>query len=285
MPDLSLLAPAKLNLFLHITGRRSDGYHNLQTLFQLLDYGDQLEFSLRKDSQINIQPAIKGLPQEQNLIFKAAQALQSFTHCTRGADIFLHKHLPMGGGIGGGSSDAATTLVGLNHLWQTGLNTRQLLTIGQRLGADIPVFIQGKTAWAEGTGDQLQVIELPEKWYVVLCPDCHISTATIFSHKDLTRDTSDITVAAFLEQGGRNDCQPLVTALYPEVEKLVNWLGQFSPAQLTGTGACVFASFESAKAAREVFDRRPENIQGFVTKGINESPLYSLLHNAGNKNE
>ncbi len=284
MQTLSLPAPAKLNLFLHITGRRADGYHNLQTLYQLLDYGDQLDFSLRDDGEIHLTCCRDDLAGDNNLVVKAANALQAVSHPDsqggthrKGANIHLHKTLPLGGGVGGGSSNAATTLVGLNHLWQIGLPTSALAAIGARLGADVPVFVGAQTAWAEGIGEQLQAIEIPQKWYLVLIPDCAVSTAAIFSHKELTRDTSAITVAAFLEQGGHNDCQSLVQKLYPAVDRAIKWLSQYGPAQLTGTGACVFAPFDTAAAAQAVLAGKPEDLQGFVAKGVNRSPIHKLL--------
>ncbi len=185
--------------------------------------------------------------------------------------------MPAGGGIGGGSSDAATTLLGLNHLWQTGASLDDLAEIGQGLGADIPVFVRGKTAWAEGIGEQLQPVEMPSRWYVVLAPNCHVNTAQVFSHKRLTRDSIAIKVRAFLEEGGRNDCQPLVESLYPQVKDAVDWLSRFGPAQLTGTGACVFAPFSDEQSARSVFAKRPIELEGFVAQGVNESPLHQRL--------
>ncbi len=277
MTSLTLPAPAKLNLFLHITGRRDDGYHNLQTLFQLLDHGDKLQFTLRDDGEIRLTPAIAGVPHEENLIVKAARALQQASGTNLGANIQLDKRLPMGGGIGGGSSNAATTLLGLNYLWGSPLNPQQLADIGISLGADVPVFVHGKTAWAEGVGEQLQAIDMPEKWYLVVTPNCHVSTAEIFSHKDLTRDTSAIKVAAFLEQGGRNDCQPLVRKLYPEVGETLDWLNQFGHAQMTGTGASVFIAFNSEIDATAVLEKLPEDIQGFVAKGVDTSPALSKI--------
>jgi len=278
MARLELLSPAKLNLFLHITGRRADGYHNLQTLFQLLDYGDQLSFSTRADGIITLQPAIPGVAFEDNLIVKALRLLQPFAIANAGVDIHLQKHLPMGGGIGGGSSNAATTLVALNHLWACGLSRAQLEAFGLQLGADVPVFINAQTAWAEGVGEQLQAIEMPENWFLVVQPDCHVSTQQIFSHKDLTRDTPAIKVAAFLEQGGRNDCQALVRRLYPPVDEALIRLEKFSPtAQMTGTGACVFAHFSTAAEAKAVQQQLPEHLPSFVAQGVNQSPLYELL--------
>lgn len=276
--QLTLLSPAKLNLFLHITGRRDDGYHNLQTLFQLLDYGDTLQFTLRDDHLITLAPALEGVPFEDNLIIKAARQLQAFAQCSPGVDIHLDKRLPMGGGIGGGSSNAATTLVALNHLWQCGLNQQQLQALGVKLGADVPVFIHAQTAWAEGIGEELQAVELPEHWFLVIQPDCHVATKTVFSHKDLTRDTPAIKVAAFLAQGGRNDCQALVRRLYPPVDEALKWLHQHNQtAQMTGTGACVFASFKSEDEANNILARLPKSMRGFVAKGVNKSPLFELL--------
>jgi len=278
MTSLTLLSPAKLNLFLHITGRRPDGYHNLQTLFQLLDYGDTLSFTTRTDGKIMLAPELPGVSFEQNLIIKAVRALESYKPANAGVDIQLEKRLPMGGGIGGGSSNAATTLVALNHLWGCGLSKSQLQNIGLQLGADVPVFINAQTAWAEGVGEELQTIEMQPKWFLVIQPDCHVSTAEIFSHKDLTRDTSAIKVAAFLEQGGQNDCEALVRKLYPQVDNALIWLQKFDRnARMTGTGACVFASFESAEIAHKVQAQLPKYLPGFVAQGVNQSPLYRFL--------
>lgn len=275
--SLVLPCPAKLNLFLLITGRRSDGYHTLQTLFQLLDYGDDLRLDINTSGEILLTPDFPGIPVEHNLVYRAAKLLQTATECRAGADLHLFKRLPMGGGIGGGSSDAATTLVGLNHLWQTGLTEDELAELGRQLGADVPVFVRGRTAWAEGIGEQLTPLQLPLKWYVVVAPECTISTATIFSNESLTRHSKGITVRAFLEEGGRNDCQKVVENLFPQVKDAVDWLGRFGPAQMTGTGACVFAAFSTEAEAREVFAKRPTQLNGFVAKGVNESPLHQRL--------
>lgn len=283
MSPLILPCPAKLNLFLHITGRRADGYHTLQTLFQLLDYGDQLEISARDDSVITIAPDFPQIPLEANLIYRAARLLQHATGCKRGADFTLGKRLPMGGGIGGGSSNAASALLGLNHLWDTQLPLTALADLGRELGADVPVFVRGHSAWAEGIGDVLTPVTLAETWYLVIIPPCAVSTAKIFSHNKLTRNSSAITMRAFLEEGGKNDCQPLVESLYPEVKDAVDWLSSFSPAglmeqaRLTGTGACVFAAFATENQARAVLTQRPKQLNGFVAKGVNESPLHSYL--------
>lgn len=278
MHSLTLLSPAKLNLFLHITGRRPDGYHNLQTLFQLLDYGDEMTFDIRRDGQITLSPDLPGVAFEQNLIIKAVRKLETYKTAEAGVDIQLNKRLPMGGGIGGGSSNAATTLVALNQLWRCGLTKNQLQTIGLQLGADVPVFINAQTAWAEGVGEALEAVKMQPKWFLVVQPDCHVSTAEIFLHKDLTRDTSAIKVAAFLERGGKNDCEALVRRLYPQVDKALNWLQKFDRnARMTGTGACVFASFESAEKAQQVRALLPSDLPGFVAQGVNQSPLYKLL--------
>jgi 4-diphosphocytidyl-2-C-methyl-D-erythritol kinase len=277
---LSLSAPAKLNLFLHITGRRADGYHQLQTLFQLLDFGDQLHFAPRADTRVELSPALPGVTPEDNLITRAAKLLWKHRSVNCGVDITLSKQLPMGGGLGGGSSDAATTLVALNHLWRCGLNRRDLQALGLQLGADVPVFVGGETAWAEGIGEHLTPLSLPCRWFLVLTPQCQVATARVFSHKDLTRDTPNITVAAFLEQGGRNDCQTLVRRLYPAVDEALNWLQQFAPhAQMSGTGACIFAAFDSAQKARDILAKAPTHLPGFVARGVNRSPVYELLPN------
>lgn len=278
MQSLKLLSPAKLNLFLHITGRRDDGYHNLQTLFQLLDYGDELSFTLNNSGTINLSPELPGVPSEQNLIVRAARLLQPFNQTDLGVDIQLTKRLPMGGGIGGGSSNAATALVALNHLWKCELTRQQLQDLGLRLGADVPVFVNAQTAWAEGVGEQLLPIEMPPKWFLVVQPECHVSTVAIFSNKCLTRDTAPITVAAFLEQGGKNDCQAVVRALYPEVDKALKTLEKFcQTAIMTGTGACVFASFDSSEKAQQVQQQLPSSLPSFIAKGVNRSPLYDWL--------
>jgi len=276
---LTLLSPAKLNLFLHITGRRDDGYHQLQTLFQLLDYGDQLTFELIDEDCIRLEPELAGVKFEDNLIIRAAMKLQAYKKISQGVSIHLEKNLPMGGGIGGGSSNAATTLVALNHLWKCELSKQQLTHIGLSLGADVPVFVQGRTAWAEGVGEQLEPIDLVTNWFLVVQPDCHVPTAAIFSHKSLTRDTPAIKVAAFLEGGGHNDCQPLVRALYPEVNDCLLRLEEagYQP-RMTGTGACIFVSFkdaDSALIAQSKIDHLALN--SFVAQGINQSPSYYLL--------
>lgn len=276
---LSLLSPAKLNLFLHITGRRADGYHQLQTVFQLLNYGDQLDFTLIDQPEIQLTPELPDVPFEKNLIVRAARALLPYKKIVQGIQIKLEKRLPMGGGIGGGSSNAATTLVALNHLWQCQLPTEKLAQIGLALGADVPVFVRGRTAWAEGVGEKLEAIDLAANWFLVVQPDCHVSTAEIFSHKDLTRDTPAIKVAAFLEGGGHNDCQPLVRRLYPEVNRCLQWLEDtgYQP-RMTGTGACVFVCFNNQQTAVEAQQKiATTGMKNFIAQGINYSPSYNLL--------
>lgn len=274
---LSLFSPAKLNLFLHITGKREDGYHNLQTLFQLLDFGDRIEFSTNTTGKVELSPSIPGLPTDQNLIYQAAQILQQHSGCSLGANIRLEKLLPMGGGLGGGSSNAATTLLGLNKLWQLNLTEKTLMKIGIQLGADVPVFILGQTAWAEGVGERLTPVEMPNLWYLVLVPNAHVSTAKVFAHQGLTRNSHPIKIRAFLEQGGKNDCQSVVEALYPEVKKARQWLAQFAEARLTGTGACLFAKFDSETDAQSVYEQIPAPWTGFVAKGVNHSLLLTEL--------
>ncbi len=274
---LRLPCPAKLNLCLHILGRRSDGYHQLQTLFQLLDYGDELQVSATDDGVIRLETPLPGVAHEDNLIIKAARLLKEHSSSPLGARFNLLKRLPMGGGIGGGSSNAASTLLGLNHLWGLNLSLDELAELGRSLGADVPVFVRGRSAWAEGVGEELSPVELPERWYVVLAPNVHVSTAEIFGHKRLTRDSAPITMRAFLEEGGRNDCQPWVEELFPDVKDAVGWLKQCSAAQLTGTGGCVFASFASQEQAEQVMLERPGQLNGFWARGVNESPLHSYL--------
>lgn len=279
--SLTLPAPAKLNLFLHITGRRNDGYHLLQTVFQLLDFGDELSFSLRDDEQILLHSELADVPTEQNLVVRAARLLQNHCPFPQGADITLAKHLPMGGGLGGGSSDAATTLLGLNRLWDLQLSVDELARLGLQLGADVPVFVRGHSSWAEGIGEQLNPIELPTQWFVVLTPDCSINTAEIFNAEQLTRNTPAITIAAFLQGGSqiatRNDCQPVVEQGYPAVKNLLEWLSTHAACRMTGTGASVFAAFSTREQAEAVLAQKPSGVSGFVAKGVNMSPVHRQL--------
>ena len=275
--ELILPAPAKLNLMLHILGRRADGYHELQTLFQFLDFGDELGFALRPDGEIRLHTPINGVPHDSNLIVRAARLLQQQANCTLGADIWLDKRLPMGGGIGGGSSDAATTLLGLKHLWQLDCSEEQLATLGLSLGADVPVFVRGHAAFAEGVGEKLQPVTLSEPWFLVAIPQVLVSTAEIFSDPELTRDTPPIKVRSLLEGGGRNDCQPVVTKRYSEVRNALILLNKFVPTRLTGTGACVFGSFPNQDDADKVARQLPATLPSFIAQGRNISMLHRKL--------
>ncbi|WP_286296134.1 4-(cytidine 5'-diphospho)-2-C-methyl-D-erythritol kinase [Vibrio apostichopi] len=271
-------SPAKLNLFLYITGRRDNGYHELQTLFQFVDFGDELTVTANRDtSSITITPEIPGVATEDNLIWKAATALQKYTSTSFGADIELKKVLPMGGGIGGGSSNAATVLVALNHLWQLNLSDDQLAEIGLKLGADVPVFVRGHAAFAEGVGEQLQPANPDEKWYLVVKPQVSIATVDIFTHSELTRNTPKQALSTLLEQEYVNDCEKIVRMLYPEVDKQLSWLLQYAPSRLTGTGSCVFAEFSSKKEAESVLEQLPDTVSAFVARGRNISPLKETL--------
>ena len=272
------LSPAKLNLFLHITGRRNDGYHSLQTAFQLLDWGDTMHFTRNSSGEVSLSMCDLGIPEEENLIIRAACMLQGLSPGkSPGVHIEVDKRIPAGGGLGGGSSNAATTLLVLNQLWGLQISAEQLQTMGLALGADVPVFVAGHSAWAEGIGEILTPLELPEFWYLIIQPGCHVSTAKIFSCEQLTRDTSPITLAAFFRGDSRNDCQPIVRNLYPEVDNVLKWLDKFGEAKLTGTGACVFASFETKEEADAAKRQLPENWTGFVARGINNSPVLQSL--------
>lgn len=270
-------APAKLNLFLHITGRRPDGFHLLQTVFQFLDYGDELHFSVRDDGAVRRLSDLPGVAAEADLVVRAARLLQAETGCRRGADIRVDKRLPMGGGLGGGSSDAATALVALNALWQLDLPEDRLAGLGLSLGADVPVFVRGRAAWAEGVGERLEAVELPEPWYLVLVPPVSVSTAAVFGAPELTRDCPPITIRDFLTGLGGNVCEPVVRARFPAVAAALDWLGHFAPARMTGTGSCVFAAFGSERAAHQVLAKVPAGWQGFVARGCNRSPLLERL--------
>ncbi|KPL98813.1 4-(cytidine 5'-diphospho)-2-C-methyl-D-erythritol kinase [Vibrio splendidus] len=271
-------SPAKLNLFLYITGQRDNGYHELQTLFQFVEFGDELTVSANQEtSAITITPEIPGVATEDNLIWKAATALQQYTSTSFGADIELKKVLPMGGGIGGGSSNAATVLVALNYLWQLNLSDDQLAEIGLQLGADVPVFVRGHAAFAEGVGEQLKPANPDEKWYLVVKPQVSIATVDIFTHSELTRNTPKRALATLLEQEYVNDCEKIVRMLYPEVDKQLSWLLQYAPSRLTGTGSCVFAEFSSKKEAESVLEQLPDTVSAFVARGRNISPLKETL--------
>ncbi len=268
-------APAKLNLFLHVVGRRKDGYHLLQTAFRFIDYGDELSLRVRADGAICRTTALAGVPAEQDLSVRAAQALQRETGCREGVDIGIVKRLPMGGGLGGGSSDAATTLIALNRLWRTGLTRGRLQQLALTLGADVPVFVFGKNAFAEGIGERLQALQLPPAWYLILVPELAVSTAKIFSATELTRNTNAITIAAFSVSQGRNDLEPVVCRRYPQVARHLEWLHRYGDARMTGSGACVFCAFDSEEQARKVLSESPADMRGFVARGLDRHPLWS----------
>lgn len=268
-------APAKLNLFLHVVGRRQDGYHLLQTAFRFIDYGDELSFVVRADGAIRRTTPMEGVPAEHDLSVRAARALQQETGCREGADISIVKRLPMGAGLGGGSSDAATTLIVLNRLWHTGLPRDRLQQLALALGADVPVFVFGRNAFAEGIGERLQALRLPPAWYLILVPELAVSTAEIFSSAELTRNTNAITIAAFSVGQGRNDLEPVVCRRYPRVARHLEWLRRYGDARMTGSGACVFCAFDSAARAGRVLSELPADMRGFVARGLDRHPLWS----------
>ncbi len=272
----SFPAPAKLNLMLRVVGRRADGYHLLQTVFRFIDYGDVLSFRVRDDGIIARSNLIAGVAAEEDLSVRAARLLKRTTGTAFGADITLDKRLPMGGGLGGGSSDAATTLLALNRLWQLDLPRAQLLELALQLGADVPVFVAGDNAFAEGIGERLTPIVLPPAWYLVLTPPVAVSTARVFSHPELKRDSKLITIQSFSVEPARNDLEPLVCREYPEVARHLEWLRQFAPALMTGSGASVFAGFAAESAAREVLARLPATMKGFIARGLARHPLRDL---------
>ncbi len=270
-------SPAKLNLFLYINGRTENGYHELQTLFQFLDHGDELTIQANHSGEITLSPEIEGVPLHDNLIWKAATALQHYANCSFGAHIDLNKVLPMGGGIGGGSSNAATALVALNYLWQLNLSDGELAEIGLKLGADVPVFVRGFAAFAEGVGEKLSPAYPEEKWYLVVRPNVSIATADVFSHPDLTRNSPKRELATLLDTQSENDCEKIVRMLYPEVDKQLSWLLQYAPSRLTGTGSCVFAEFTSKSEAESLLTQLPDDVSAFVAQGRNISPLKETL--------
>lgn len=274
--QLTISAPAKLNLFLHITGQREDGYHLLQTVFQFLDYSDTISLSLREDEHIYRVSDLAGVPAEDDLVVKAAKLLQLHCDCQLGADISVDKILPMGGGLGGGSSNAASVLVALNYLWGCGLSQQELMDLGVQLGADVPVFIFAQSAWAEGVGEHLKPIDLPEKWFLVLKPQINVSTAKVFADPQLQRDCSTITIRDFLAgqtQSIGNVCEKPVREMYPEVDEALSDLAKYGESKLTGTGACVFAAFDSKEQAEKALSELSKKWDGFVAKGMNQTPL------------
>ncbi len=286
----SFAAPAKVNLFLHVTGQRDDGYHELQTVFRLLDFHDTLHIKPNSNGNISRVSGNASVAENDDLVIRAAKLLQQHTNCALGAEIRIEKHIPMGGGLGGGSSDAATTLLALNHLWRLGLNRTELQQLSVRLGADVPVFIFGKNAWAEGIGDKLQAVELEPRHYLVVTPAAHVSTAEIFTSKELTRNTNPTTIAAFSREAFsgqlfngtfHNDLESVVLKRYPVVAACMTWLSSFSDARMSGSGASVFAEFNTQDEAKTALDALPEKISGisvsgFVASSLEQHPLYEM---------
>lgn len=280
-------APAKLNLCLHVTGQRPDGYHALQTIFQLIDLCDELSFEVaprgvieRRDDGLAKSGALAAIPSDKDLCVRAARALEAVAGdrgVPSGVCIRVRKRIPMGGGLGGGSSDAATTLLALNHLWELGLSEDSLAEIGLRLGADVPVFVRGRCALGEGVGERLTPLELPDRWFLVIHPGVVVPTAAVFQRPELTRNSPVLTIPALLASGGRNDCEPVVRQRYPEVADALDWLARFAPTRLTGTGSCLFASFDSAAAAERVAARVPDRWRAWVVRGVAQSPLLERL--------
>lgn len=276
-------SPAKLNLFLYITGQRADGYHTLQTLFQFVDYGDTISIALRHDGQINLLTPVDGVENEDNLIVRAARLLMKAAQQSNrlpegsGADIRVEKRLPMGGGLGGGSSNAATVLVVLNHLWGCGLSEDELAALGLTLGADVPVFVRGHAAFAEGVGEILSPVNPPEKWYLIAHPGVSIPTPVIFKDPALPRNTSIRSIETLLKCEFSNDCEDIARKRFREVDAVLSWLLEYAPSRLTGTGACVFAEFDTETAARQVLELAPEWLHGFVARGMNTSPLKQAI--------
>lgn len=289
MTTESFFAPAKLNLMLRVVGRRADGYHLLETVFRFLDRGDEVRLEARSDGLIRRTRPLPGVSEDDDLTVRAARLLQKATGSARGADIELEKRLPLGGGLGGGSSDAATVLLALNHLWDTRLSRDALRALALELGADVPVFVFGESAFAQGIGEDLAPVRLPPAWYVVLTPPVSVPTAEIFGHPDLKRDSKPIKIQGFSvgwspEQTlthAANDLESLVCRLYPEVARHLEWLRQHGPALMTGSGASVFAAFDSERAARDVMDRVPADMHGFVARGLDRHPLWPLAQNQG----
>ncbi|MBN9288388.1 MAG: 4-(cytidine 5'-diphospho)-2-C-methyl-D-erythritol kinase [Gammaproteobacteria bacterium 39-13] len=287
----SLPSPAKINRFLHIVGRRQDGYHLLQTLFQYLDYGDMLHFELRNDNHIVLNPRdALGIPQTENLIYRAAEALRKAAQIEKGVTIHWEKQLPLGAGLGGGSSNAATCLFALNWLWQLNWSRQQLMDLGTSLGADIPFFLYGHTAWGEGIGELLTTVSLPESWILVVVPQCQVVSAKMYAQTDLTRNTPTLRIEALVRDetdldlnGLRNDFEPVVRRLFPEVDNALKWLSNYGEARLSGSGASVFASFASFAEAKEVASRLPKPYKAFIAKGLNKSPLLLAAESLGIK--
>ncbi len=273
-------APAKLNLFLHVVGRRADGRHNLQTLFQILDFGDELDFTLRDDDRVVLHDALPGVAADDNLCVRAARLLQARMTTPRGVEIHCIKRIPMGGGLGGGSSDAATCLVALNALWGVGLDEDELAQLGLSLGADVPVFVRGRSAFAEGVGEQLTPVTLPEPWFCVVTPDCQVPTGDIFAAPELTRDTPPLTISGLLAHTAPvgNDCWPVVASRYPAVRRAHDSLSRFGAARMSGTGASVFLPCDTRDQALHVASQMPRDWRVFVAQGLNQSPLQAMAY-------
>jgi 4-diphosphocytidyl-2-C-methyl-D-erythritol kinase len=270
-------APAKLNLFLHIVGRRPNGYHELQTVFQLIDLCDTVSVVVREDGLIERPVGPARVAPEEDLVVRAARALQNRTGTGLGASLRVFKKIPQGGGLGGGSSDAATTLLALNRLWGCGLGLDELAALGLPLGADVPVFVYGSSAWAEGVGETLTPMELPDRWFVIIHAGVGVATRDVFQAPELTRNSPVITIRAFFESGGRNDCEPVVRARYDEVAEALDWLSRYAPARLTGTGSCIFAACASAIDAERLAARVPDRWTSYVARGLNVSPVHERL--------
>ncbi|MDQ3184994.1 MAG: 4-(cytidine 5'-diphospho)-2-C-methyl-D-erythritol kinase [Pseudomonadota bacterium] len=280
MTEFICLAPAKLNLFLHVVGRRKDGYHLLQTVFRFVDFSDRLHFAAREDGVIRLHIPTPGVVEDKDLCIRAAKLLQQESGTPRGVEIFLEKRIPMGGGLGGGSSDAATTLLALNRLWGLRWKRDRLLKLGLTLGADVPVFIFGENAFAEGIGEKLLAIALPPAWYLVLTPPVHVPTAQVFASKELTRNTIPIKIPPFSVEHGHNDLEPVVCRAYPEVARHLEWLKRLDTirmAAMTGSGACVFAEFATEQAARMALAQIPVGMSGFVTQGLDRHPMHEFV--------
>lgn len=278
--SITLPAPAKLNRMLHIVGRREDGYHSLQTLFQFIDLCDHLTLTSRDDGEICLMTEVSDVSHDDNLVVRAAQLLQRHSGTSLGATLAIEKRLPMGGGLGGGSSNAATTLVGLNHLWQLNLSSEALARLGLELGADVPVFVHGHSAWAEGVGEQLTPVTLDTPWFVIIHPGISVSTPSVFQDPQLTRDSRPITMARALQGGApewRNDCEAVVKDRYPPIAEALNWLAQYAPSRLTGTGACLFAAFDTQQAAQATAQLAVQRWPAWVARGLNTSPLHDAL--------
>ena len=276
-------APAKLNLMLHIVGRREDGYHELQTVFQLIDLCDRIEITVRRDGAISRPRGPAGVSESEDLVVRAARALQQVSGTRLGAEISVMKRIPMGGGMGGGSSDAATTLVALNQMWGLRHSCEEIMNFGRALGADVPVFVAGHSSWAEGIGDRLTPVSLgADSWYLVIFPGVSVPTAAVFQAAELTRNSPPTTMRGFLETGGRNDCEAVVRAGFPAVAEALDWLARHGSARLTGTGSCVFAKFARVEDAERVAAQVPDQWRAWVARGLDSSPLLEELAGCSN---